>query len=376
MSENHNKGFPGKIRILPENTAAILEKSYKLPKDTKMINPALLFNKLIWMYSSEYEIPKKEKIKFYSHFEHMNMTYPLTIFRNKMQYLGWQMETQYGSQNIKTFSLALHPQSRLIVGIGNPSPAETGILLHHIYGVPYIPGSALKGITRQAAVVEIAQNIREEKGFEDERIYHCFGFVDAVIEAEYSEGALKKIRNQQSEAERADIKREDLKVFMQTTAEKKKIKAKNEKKRFTEYEKFIPKNDSIKNQIILTREIFGSQSTRGSILFLDAYPEPGIRFKADIMNPHYPNYYNNASEPPGDWQNPLPIPFLTVEKGTFHFTLLKIKQPVGKEGENPDTLNKTEEWLKTALKDFGVGAKTALGYGMFRENLSPQGERS
>ena len=35
---------------------------------------------------------------------------------------------------------------RLIVGLGNASVIETGITLHRTYGLPYIPGSALKGL--------------------------------------------------------------------------------------------------------------------------------------------------------------------------------------------------------------------------------------
>lgn len=37
---------------------------------------------------------------------------------------------------------------RLVVGLGNPSVTETSITLHNTYGTPYIPGQALKGITR------------------------------------------------------------------------------------------------------------------------------------------------------------------------------------------------------------------------------------
>jgi len=37
-------------------------------------------------------------------------------------------------------------QGRLIVGLGGESVLETGITLHHTYGVPIIPGSALKGL--------------------------------------------------------------------------------------------------------------------------------------------------------------------------------------------------------------------------------------
>ncbi len=35
---------------------------------------------------------------------------------------------------------------RLIVGLGSESVLETGIRLHHTYGMPIIPGSALKGL--------------------------------------------------------------------------------------------------------------------------------------------------------------------------------------------------------------------------------------
>lgn len=39
----------------------------------------------------------------------------------------------------------------LAVGLGNPSPFEVGLTLHHTYGVPYLPGSALKGLALRAA---------------------------------------------------------------------------------------------------------------------------------------------------------------------------------------------------------------------------------
>lgn len=41
----------------------------------------------------------------------------------------------------------LTTQGRLIVGLGSESVLETGITLHHTYGVPIIPGSALKGLS-------------------------------------------------------------------------------------------------------------------------------------------------------------------------------------------------------------------------------------
>lgn len=40
----------------------------------------------------------------------------------------------------------LRTQGRLIVGLGNKSVLDTGIRLHHTYGLPMISGSALKGL--------------------------------------------------------------------------------------------------------------------------------------------------------------------------------------------------------------------------------------
>jgi CRISPR-associated protein Cmr6 len=37
-------------------------------------------------------------------------------------------------------------KGRLVIGLGNTSPVETGLTLHHTYGTPFLPGSALKGL--------------------------------------------------------------------------------------------------------------------------------------------------------------------------------------------------------------------------------------
>lgn len=42
-------------------------------------------------------------------------------------------------------------KGRLSVGLGGESVMETAITLHHTYGVPYIPGSALKGLAARYA---------------------------------------------------------------------------------------------------------------------------------------------------------------------------------------------------------------------------------
>lgn len=55
---------------------------------------------------------------------------------------------------------------RLYLGLGEASPLEAGITLHHSYGVPFIPGSAVKGVLHHFALAN---------GMEAELIDTIFG---------------------------------------------------------------------------------------------------------------------------------------------------------------------------------------------------------
>ncbi|HWR29215.1 MAG TPA: type III-B CRISPR module RAMP protein Cmr6 [Negativicutes bacterium] len=44
---------------------------------------------------------------------------------------------------------------RLVVGLGNESVYETSMTLHHVYGFPYIPASAVKGVVRSWIITEL-----------------------------------------------------------------------------------------------------------------------------------------------------------------------------------------------------------------------------
>jgi CRISPR type III-B/RAMP module RAMP protein Cmr6 len=43
---------------------------------------------------------------------------------------------------------------RMVVGLGGETVLETDLTLHHLYGIPFIPGSALKGLVRMYAALE------------------------------------------------------------------------------------------------------------------------------------------------------------------------------------------------------------------------------
>jgi len=234
---------------------------------------------------------------------------------------------KYGYKSLfeKEGCLKLKTASRLIVGLGSGHVLETSLTLHHIFGVPYIPASALKGVVRMVSFWEIAE--KENKKTDND------------------------IENLQKQLYDSEISSSD-----------------NE--------------DVLKHKLL-----FGTQGFKGLLVFLDAFPEIQSNqdiFELDVMTPHYSSYYTKG-EPPGDWENPRPIVFLTVKKGiAFCFNVLfdkfradeilkddrfsqEIKNLIDswKNNSYSDLSNEVKRWLEDSLKEFGVGAKTRLGYGIF-----------
>ncbi len=239
------------------------------------------------------------------------------------------------------YSGNLQTQSRLIVGLGSGHALETSITLHHIYGIPYIPASSFKGVCRMVSFWKIAEG--------------------------------KKILNNEKELEKLQ-------------------------KEF--YGELSSDKEILKYQLL-----FGAQKFKGLLLFLDAYPDLQDNqqiFDLDVMNVHYPSYYSDDSgeTPPGDWESPVPIVFLTVKKGiNFKFNVLfdafraneilkmdeedlkkvmpkdllrefendpnKLKEEIKSLLEEALKEEEIKDLLEKALKEFGVGAKTRLGYGIF-----------
>jgi len=117
-------------------------------------------------------------------------------------------------------------------------------------------------------------------------------------------------------------------------------------------------------------EMFGrggdSEPAIGRVIFLDAYPETVPEIVADIMNPHYAEYYSKGKAP-GDYLNPTPIKFLTVKKGTkFIFRILVNKDKSYYDLKNNKNLKDLVlKAVKKSLEEEGIGAKTAVGYGLF-----------
>ena len=76
-------------------------------------------------------------------------------------------------------SVSVQPRWRWVVGLGNRSVLRTGITLHHTYGVPYLPGSALKGMTQALEELQLLGDL----GAEYNRLGGCERIFGADTEA-------------------------------------------------------------------------------------------------------------------------------------------------------------------------------------------------
>jgi CRISPR-associated protein Cmr6 len=75
-------------------------------------------------------------------------------------------------------------------GLGNEHPLENGFAFLNPYGLPYLPGSGVKGVLRQAARELADQRWGDDLGWTDDAITALFGKVSSNGETEHQRGAL------------------------------------------------------------------------------------------------------------------------------------------------------------------------------------------
>ncbi|MGK9475775.1 type III-B CRISPR module RAMP protein Cmr6 [Melioribacter sp. OK-6-Me] len=108
---------------------------------------------------------------------------------------------------------------------------------------------------------------------------------------------------------------------------------------------------------------------KGSVVFFDAFPiyMDELCLKKDIINPHYGEYYEKK-KPPADYLMPVPVSFLAIENTIFQFILAaNNNELVQWQGKEVKLLDLAWNLTNEALTKSGVGAKTAVGYGYFKE---------
>ncbi|MDD4787284.1 MAG: type III-B CRISPR module RAMP protein Cmr6 [Pirellulales bacterium] len=197
---------------------------------------------------------------------------------------------------------------------------NAGICLHRLYGFTYLPGTSLKGLARA-----YAETVWFPGQFETSES----GAPGDNLELQRAAAAWQKIESVFGHSPGSDH-------------------GKGWKP------KAIPKHSA------------ADSASAGGVVFHDAWPLSWPPLIKDILNCHHPEYYR-AAQPPGDWEDPIPVYFLAVPAGQrFQFA-------IGRRGQRDEELTAlATEWLVGALTSLGVGAKTNSGYGSFQVISPPE----
>jgi CRISPR-associated protein Cmr6 len=191
--------------------------------------------------------------------------------------------------------------SRLLIGHGNPAPTDVGLTLHRTWGVPVIPGSSLKGLA--ASYVEAVYGPDAPNQDPTRTPFAGVGW----------EG--KRIARGPGDAYR--------RLFGAPDADDR------------------------------------SPASRGEVVFHDALWVPAegeaLPLARDVLTVHQKGYYGSAGATwPNDYDGPNPVAFLTVVPGARFLVALS-----GPE----ELLDVALRCATEALDAWGIGGKTAAGYG-------------
>jgi len=229
----------------------------------------------------------------------------------------------FSPHNDRVFTIKF--ASRLLIGHGNASATDVGLTVHHTWGVPVIPGSAIKGLLAH--------------------------FVDAVYGPH--DPAMPPWEQSGEERVRAD--------YQGVTWKDRRIA----RGPGSVYRSIFGAPEAEEDQEMRNRGFDAGAST-GLVTFHDAIyvPKKGADdkpladdkpFAVDVITVHQKVYYDSSGASwPNDYDSPNPVAFLTVRPGVE--MLFALSGP-------RDWTELAERLLRDALERWGVGGKTSSGYG-------------
>ncbi len=256
-------------------------------------------------------------------------------------------------------------------GLGNEHPLENGFAFLNPYGLPYLPGSGVKGAVRRAAE-ELTH--ADFFGASGERtlpdVWRLFGF-------EPWPRPKDKV-NRQSWKEWVDgfpVGKAEIDSYLDAALQY--DPAAREKLR----QRLDAQHDDVHRLLALLED--RTLHVRGALDFWDVIPKiAGDGLAVEIMTPHQSHYYQDnphqGSTTPHDSGSPTPISFLTVpaeSEFTFHIRcdVARLQRIAPRLARNGRWKHLVEAAFEHAFSWLGFGAKTAAG-SMVRCNVTGNGK--
>lgn len=273
---------------------------------TAPVNFGLLFNKFL-LYQQNHDklepVVKQDRKSLISDFQKSKKQAADILKQRQLQQTAYCQAMEAASW--RSFIVHARLTSPFVSGLGMAHPTETGLVLDHTSGMPYIPASSQKGVLR---VAHLINTLCDNQG--------NWLPIDVLKEREIVNGNMEWQEDAAS--------------------------------------KTLYGTDSNKDALA------------GQVIVLDAYPLTPPELGEEILNPHFGDYYKGNRGPTED-QSPIPIKFLVVKKDAEFVFRLLLRDPFTKARTKEQTtlINLLEKSLHRAITEEGIGAKTALGFGRF-----------
>ncbi len=266
---------------------------------------------------------------------------------------------------------------RLVIGWASNPGLETGITLHRLFGFPYLPGSAVRGVVHHLAELDLLEGENPMMPFRADLLAAppSAGLTAGLERALFVRamfGSLHLRRPAGSDLLETPIElletwRDELLSCVEVPT--------GWAQAFTDV------------QILC-----GAENLGGVVSFLDAVPEPKSLLaenpiQVDVLTSHYSKYYTDLdnhtpTRVPADTEGPNPVKFLAVRPGLKFEFRVRFRIPEDPDDEAArqisrglggrsvdDIRGRLQTWLLRALTELGIGAKTTAGYGFFARPL-------
>lgn len=284
----------------------------------------------------------------------------LNINNSELIHSLLKKQNHLASQSSTTHSVHALSSSPFMTGMGIDHPLENGFAFLLPYGIPYLPGSSVKGVLRTAAEELALGYDKDIEGWDMFWVWLLFGFDDKSDYLNPAEGkdpdVIQDITNS---------KNEEFESWKQSV--------RDDNEHYQHLKKITQEHKCDSPQELISKIQSGKiNSIQGALQCWDVYPNMQ-ELALDILTPHQTHYYQKGKSP-HDCASPIPNFFMVIPTDsdfTFHVGIKQHRLP----DEMTALLSeKLDQLFEYAFNWLGFGAKTSLGYGVMQ--LDPAVEKA
>jgi CRISPR/Cas system CMR subunit Cmr6 (Cas7 group RAMP superfamily) len=308
-----------------------------------------------------------------------------------LQCLAQRQIASAAVEGMTVVSLEATTLDRLLVGTGLPNQLETGFLLHPLYGVPYLPGSAIKGATQsfllagwgaEAGIGRLSYSGTRKRTAPS--VPPLLAFERLLFAGAVSGGAWRQtLREVHASLLTAGALAAQIDSLNEWASGNGQAKARlyvdlfgSPAARYLSDDPEPEAHPAYRGSIRSVdprpdgRAVLTHSGSRGNVSYFDAIPMT-LHFESALQTPHALPFNTAAQKrlqgdanvevpAPDDHFDPVPLVYPVVGKGSTFLITVSSKEA--------DLAGAVRGAVGAALRQDGIGAKRGIGFGRFEVN--------